>query len=487
MQTPGEACPEPSDVPVGQKAVELGLITERQLRDLLAQLTRTPDPGGGPPSVASALVRFGLLTQRQLDALGTDTAAVRKKFGKYTIVRQLGRGAMGVVFEAIDADLGRTVALKMLLNNPSGDAEEAARDEERFIREARLSASLPKHPGIVGVYESGILEGRRYIAMEYVEGCHFEDWCRKSTGSLRSQVSVLRDAAVAVDHAHRHGVVHRDLKPANVLVDIKGRPHVTDFGLAKQIRQDASLTLTGGGRVMGTPTYISPEQASGRKDVDRRTDIWALGIMLFELLAGRPPFRGETPVDVMMKIVKNPVPSPTAIARGSSLRSFDPAIEGICLKALSKEPRDRYPTAKLMANDLSRWLKGEAFDVAPPKKRAAPPVPWIVAGVVAVLAVALLFVVFSSSSGDKAQMLRKERAAAFVSQGERLLNQGKNADALFAFGQAFELDGENPSATAGKREAERRIAASRVAPAAVPVAAPASPVAPPPPTQPTPR
>src|SRR5579859_2009571 len=481
MSTPEDAGPEPSDVPLGQKAVELGLITERQFRDLLAQLSRTPSTGDAPPTLASALVRFGLLTQRQMEALSEDTAAIRKKFGKYTIVRQLGRGAMGVVFEAIDAGLGRTVALKMLLNNPQGDPEESARDEERFVREARLSASLPKHPGIVGVYESGILEGRRYIAMEYVEGCHFEEWRSKSTGSLRSQIALLRDVAVAVDHAHRHGVIHRDLKPANVLVDTKGRPHVTDFGLARQIREDASLTLTGGGRVMGTPTYISPEQASGRKDVDRRTDIWALGIMLFELLAGRPPFRGETPVDVMMKIVKNPVPSPSVIARGSSLRSFDSGIENICLKALSKDPRDRYSTAKLLATDLSRWLKGETVDFAAPKKSAALPVPWIVAGIVGAVAVVLLVMLSSPSSADKAQMVRRERAAAFVTQGEHLLGQGKNADALIAFGQAYELDSDNQSATAGKREAERRIAASHVAPAAAPAAPPPPPVAPPPP------
>src|SRR5262249_26105677 len=117
----------------------------------------------------------------------------------------------------------------------------------------RLSANLPRHPGIVGVYESGVLDGRRYIAMEYIDGKRFEEWCSKATGSLRGPVTMLRDAAIAVDHAHRHGVIHRDMKPANILIDTDGRPHVTDFGLARQIRQDHSLTLTGGGHVMGTP------------------------------------------------------------------------------------------------------------------------------------------------------------------------------------------------------------------------------------------
>src|SRR5207249_6196314 len=130
-------------------------------------LARVSDPSGSadkPKTVSEALVRFGLITQRQLEALSTDTASIRKKLGKYRIVRQVGRGGMGVVYEAIDADLGRTVALKMLIATQAADPKEAAIDEERFVREARLSANLPKHPGIVGVYESGILEGRRYIA-----------------------------------------------------------------------------------------------------------------------------------------------------------------------------------------------------------------------------------------------------------------------------------------------------------------------------------
>src|SRR5579863_8324392 len=152
-----------------------------QLQAVLHQLSQGGANDKSLTPVSGALVRFGLLTQRQLDALRDDTAAVRKRLGKYRIVRQLGRGGMGVVFEAIDADLGRTVALKMLLSAPQADPKEAALEEERFVREARLAANLPKHPGIVGVYESGSIEGRRYIAMEYIEGRIFSDWCLKST------------------------------------------------------------------------------------------------------------------------------------------------------------------------------------------------------------------------------------------------------------------------------------------------------------------
>ena len=168
MGNPG-AGSEPDDASVGQKAVELGLITELQLKDVLARMGQAP----APASLSATLVDLGLLTNRQLLDLTADTSVVRKKFGKYTIVRQLGKGGMGVVYEAIDAALGRPVALKMLLPSQQTDPQEAAREEERFVREARMCANLPRHPGIVGVYESGIHQGRRFIAMEYVEGCTF--------------------------------------------------------------------------------------------------------------------------------------------------------------------------------------------------------------------------------------------------------------------------------------------------------------------------
>jgi serine/threonine protein kinase len=488
MATPKGSHPAPAGGDLGRKAVDLGLITDMQLREALAQVAQSPVSNDKhPSSLGSTLLRLGLLTQRQLDALHEDTASVRKKFGKYRIVRQLGRGGMGVVYEAIDADLGRTVALKMLLNSQQTDPKEVALEEERFIREARLSASLAKHPGIVGIYESGIHEGRRYIAMEYIDGSHFAEWCAKSTDSLRLQIGVLRDAALAVDHAHRHGVIHRDLKPANILVDVKGRPHVTDFGLAKQIRQDASLTLTGGGKVMGTPTYISPEQASGRKDVDRRTDVWALGIILYELLAGRPPFRGETPIDIMMKAVQDPVPLPSTVARGGPHRAFDRTIENICMKALAKEANRRYPTAKTFAEDLTRWIKGETVVIAaPPQGHRSAFVYWI-SGIAAVSAIAAgLILIPSSPSPDKIAAERRDRAGGLVTQGQRLLSQGNNADALVAFGEASQLDPENRAALAGKRDAERRIGAGQAIQTPRPPPGPAPATAPVPATPPPP-
>ncbi len=480
MGNPGESCPEPVDMFVGLKAVELGLITEMQLRDVVARLAADKPEDKECRSLRAALVRFGLLTERQMDALRDDTASIRKKFGKYRIVRQLGKGGMGVVYEAIDADLGRTVALKMLLNGPQTDPKEIAIEEERFVREARLSASLPKHPGIVGVFESGILEGRRYIAMEYIEGMILSEWIAKNTTSLRIQVTILRDTAIAVDHANKHGVVHRDLKPANVLIDTKGHPHVTDFGLAKQVNVDASLTLTGGGKVMGTPSYISPEQASGRKDVDKRTDVWAMGIMLYEILTGRPPFRGETPIDIMMKAAQNPVPPPSTVVREGPHRPFDKVIESICLKALAKDPAHRYASAKAFADDLTRWIKGETVVVRTrPEtsvRRPQAPIAWIV-GIAAVAAVILVtFAIPRSPSAEQRAQEKKDRAMGWVTQAQRLMGQGKLAEALAAFDEAADLDPENRAAASGKKEAERRIAESLKPPERTAVA-PAPPAA----------
>jgi len=356
--------PPPIDDALGAKAVEVGLITAAQLRDVLLELTRA---GGVAPDVGKALVDRGLLSAAQLEILSGSSL---KRLGKYVVVRELGRGGMGVVYEAEDSELGRRVALKMLLGSLHSDPQEAALEEERFIREARLSANLPKHPQIIGVYEAGVLEGRRFIAMEYVEGKQFSDWRRSGSITLRQQITVLRDTAMAIDHAHKHGIIHRDLKPANILVDRRNHPHVTDFGLAKRSNQSATLSLTSSGMVMGTPAYMSPEQAHGGLKVDHRADLWALGVMLYEILTGRVPFDAESPVKILYKAVNEPVPAPSTVIRGPNA-ALDAAIEAICMKALSKDPRYRYASARAFAEDLGRWLKGERISISLPSRASA--------------------------------------------------------------------------------------------------------------------
>jgi tRNA A-37 threonylcarbamoyl transferase component Bud32 len=299
-------------------------------------------------------------------------------FGKYTLVREIGRGGMGFVYEALDTMLDRRVALKMLYSSPNADPKEAALDEERFLREARLSANLPKHTGIVSVYEAGVIDGRRYLAMEFIDGQPMSAWRKLGSVTMRQQVALLRDVAQAVHHAHEHGIVHRDLKPPNVLVDTRNQANVTDFGLAKTVGQSAAISLTASGMVVGTPSYMSPEQAQGLATVDRRTDVYAMGVMLYEILTGMLPYTGQSPVDILVKVIREPVvPPSTAVTRrpagapagpapsGLVHAVIDPAIEAVCMKALAREPECRYPTAQALAEDLTAWLKGETVGAAP--------------------------------------------------------------------------------------------------------------------------
>src|SRR6185436_7795285 len=186
-------------------------------------------------------------TQTQEMEIPAGPAKAGRILGKYTIVREIGRGGMGVVYEALDTTLNRRVALKMLVLQHRADPNAARIDEERFLREAKLTAQLPPHPHVVGVYEAGILDGNRYIAMELIQGVSLLDWWKDKSIRLRQQVAVLRDTALGVHHAHQHGVIHRDLKPENILVDPAGQPHITDFGLARELEQRPKDALTGKG------------------------------------------------------------------------------------------------------------------------------------------------------------------------------------------------------------------------------------------------
>jgi serine/threonine protein kinase len=449
-----------------------------------------------------------------------ETPTLTGTFGKYQLVSELGRGAMGVVFEAIDSELNRTVALKMLLTTVSLTAEDAAQDQERFLREARVSANLPKHPNIVGVHEAGIINSRRYIAMEFVKGRQMSAWFKESGVSLRRKIGVLRDIALAIEHAHRHRVIHRDLKPHNVLIDAEGKPHVMDFGLAKRMTEgpaDANLTIQG--IVAGTPSYMSPEQAEGRRDVDHRTDIYAMGVMLFEILADRVPFVGPTPFKVMVKVVQEPMPSVSTVAASRGITSVDPGLENICLKAVAKKPSERYATAAAYAADLTRWLEGQRVTtIAPsrkPGKRTGPTTviglqrPSTVsqssilaasmAGIAVIAIVAFLLLrdttppapsidyrpaetllaqgqaeealqaletILRDHPGDeRAEAGRRKANARIVAnlldEAKAQMEAGKPIAAAVTYGKVLARDPRNPAALAGQREAERRAEADK--------------------------
>ncbi len=358
---------------LGKRALETGLVTPQQLSDALAERSRRASSSGAIPSLASVLVEKGFVRQDQLDALSGKPEAETvpgegTPFGKYLLRREVARGGMGIVYDAEDSSLGRRVALKTLVTSPQLSPEEAAQDEQRFLREARLAANIPKHPHIVGIYEVGIIDGRRYISMEFVEGREMSDWRKQARAGIPTQVRILRDAALAVHHAHEHGVVHRDLKPQNVLVDARGEPHITDFGLAWSLQKGSGTKLTAANITVGTPVYMSPEQARGRKPIDRRTDVYSLGVMLYEILAGKPPFQGDTPVEVMTRKVTDEVPRPSSVRRLVIRPGLDRTIEGICMKALAREIDERYPTARAFAEDLTKWLEGQKVKVAPRRR-----------------------------------------------------------------------------------------------------------------------
>jgi hypothetical protein len=364
---------------LGKRAVDRGLITMDQLRDALVQHARME------PSDQPSASRFGLLlrergyiTSSQLEALleedrvATSTSLQPPSagkgsdlggFGKFTLRSEVGRGGMGLVYDARDNDLDRRVALKVLLSSPGAEARERELEEERFIREARLSAKL-KHPHIVTVYEAGVIHGRRYIAMEFINGQPLSEWRRKGSITVRQQVAILRDVAMAVHHAHEEGVIHRDLKPGNVLIDVRNEPHVADFGLAKFVGNDVSQSLTVEGRVVGTPTYMSPEQVRGAKTIDRRTDVYSMGVMLYEILTGRLPFEGQSAAEVMMKAANDPVEKPHKITTVQLNPTVFKALESICLKAMARHADDRYPDARRFADDLARWLQGNTVRAA---------------------------------------------------------------------------------------------------------------------------
>ena len=271
----------------------------------------------------------------------------------YDLLGELGRGGMGIVYRAKQTRLNRLVAMKMLLHHDLADPSDVA----RFRSEAEAVASV-KHPHVVQVYEFGHVEGRPYFAMEFLAGGSLHARL-KATAPFppESAAALLEKLARAVHAAHAQGIIHRDLKPGNVLFDTAGEPRVTDFGLAKRVTSELTQTQA----VMGTPAYMAPEQASGRtKYAGPAADLYALGVILYECLTGDTPFRDEDSLRLLSRVIQDAPPSIR-----SRVASVPKDLERICLKCLEKEPADRYPTAAALADDLRRFLDGEAVSVRP--------------------------------------------------------------------------------------------------------------------------
>jgi serine/threonine protein kinase/tetratricopeptide (TPR) repeat protein len=269
-------------------------------------------------------------------------------FGDYELLEQIGRGGQGVVFRARQKSLNRTVALKVI----SLGRWASKTHLKRFRLEAEAAARL-EHPGIVPIHEVGERDGQCYFSMKFVEGGQLDEVVKQTPMSIRQAAELITKVARTVHYAHEHGILHRDIKPGNILLDQKGEPHLTDFGLARLVETESTMTRTM--EVLGTPSYMAPEQAVGNNAaVSSATDVYGLGAVLYQLLTGQPPFAGGTTYETIKLALDNEPRQPRQLNP-----KIDRDLSTICLKCLEKDPKRRYSSALALAEDLERWLRHE--------------------------------------------------------------------------------------------------------------------------------
>ena len=289
-------------------------------------------------------------------ALRTGSAITQlpAQFGRYRLEKLLGKGGMGAVYLAHDDQLDRYVALKVPFFGPNDDGL-----RERFFREARAAATL-QHPNLCPVFDVAVHDGVHYLTMAYVEGRSLSSYIRPDRQLPVQQVAgLVRILAKALQEAHEQGVIHRDLKPANIMINRKKQPVIMDFGLARR-EESQDSRLTNSGAIMGTPAYMAPEQVNGDiRAMGPATDVYALGVILYELLTGKRPFDGAVG-SLMAQIVADPPPRPTRLRP-----DLDSALEAICLKALAKRPEDRYASMEAFASAIERWMGGKSQAPSP--------------------------------------------------------------------------------------------------------------------------
>ena len=369
----------------------LSPIEEEQLANLLDELSEQKGPAAqehleklihsypnlathirelfGAMMVTDAIVEYSTIYENGLaDAMSGDTQSATSfkqanpsgfipgvtplpaQFGDYTLLDEIGRGGMGIVYRAIQESLDRTVAVKMLLRRDLANHSDLA----RFRSEAEAAARLD-HPGIVSIFEVGECDGTPFYSMRFIEGTTLAHRLKEGDIHPREGAELLAKVADAIEAAHSRGILHRDIKPSNILIDTAGEPHVSDFGLAKRLEADHAVTHTGA--ILGTPCYMSPEQAAGsRGESGPSSDVWSLGAILYQMLTGRPPFQASSPMDTLLAVLESDPPVPRSMNR---LVNRD--LEMIALKSLQKPQELRYASADQLSADLKAFLSGEVI------------------------------------------------------------------------------------------------------------------------------
>src|SRR5438067_2188675 len=322
-----------------------GLCAKCVLKSALAVPQDAPVAGDDGGSAENVGVNVGAAHDGQKTARAAELLG---EFGDYELLEEVGRGGQGVVFRARQKSLNRTVALKVIsLGQWASKAH-----LKRFRIEAEAAAHL-EHPSIVPIHEVGERDGSCYFSMKFIEGGQLDEVARREPMPIRQAAELIAKVARTVHYAHEHGILHRDIKPGNILLDAKGEPHLTDFGLARLVETESTVTRTL--EVLGTPSYMAPEQAVGNNAaIGSVTDVYGLGAVLYQLLTGQPPFAGGTTYETIKLLLDTEPRQPRLLNP-----KIDRDLSTICLKCLEKDPKRRYSSALALAEDLERWLRHE--------------------------------------------------------------------------------------------------------------------------------
>ncbi|PYI87504.1 MAG: hypothetical protein DME26_05960, partial [Verrucomicrobia bacterium] len=331
-----------------------GICPQCELRGALNLSADPPQIASGPAAHGGEPAAAALSPSRHHSSIPPLHPSYPIRFGDYELLQEIARGGMGVVYRARQISLDRIVAVKMLLFG----ALSSAQTVQRFRSEAAAAASL-QHPHILAIYEVGFNDGLHFFAMEYVAGRSLAAIVKDGALLPRRAATYLKSIAEAIHYAHERNILHRDLKPSNVLIDSLDQPKVTDFGLAKRLETEIELTLSG--QLLGSPNYMPPEQAAAKRGaVGKRSDVYALGAILYHLLTCRPPFVAPTVAATLQEVLNTEPVSPRVLNPG-----VPPDLETICLKCLEKDSAKRYQSAAALAEELGRYLNDESIQARP--------------------------------------------------------------------------------------------------------------------------